>query len=593
MEAAVTETTADREDLAEKASEFLLGVLERMGISADIDIKDDPDKTVLEIQTKDTELVIGRRGVVMDALQHLVNKVVYRDRTGDRTKPLVVDAGGFRDKQLERLRSIAQKMGEKARIAISSSYPPPPSERARSGAAVQGSVGDRAAMTEDTIAAIATAAGVGGVGIVRLSGPAAIAIAAAALGIAPGQLDRRVRVGWVHDRQGRALDQVLAFAMRAPASFTGEDVAELQGHGGPQNLERMLAALVERGARIAEPGEFTRRAVARGKLDLLRAEALLAVIHAGSERAWRLAQDNLGGRLGGEAAALERRALAALAEVEGGIDFPEDDLEVVSAAAVDGELAALEAACRALVEGFRHARAVSGGVTVALVGPVNVGKSSLLNALVGRERALVAAAPGTTRDWLEVSDVWSGVAVTLVDTAGLRVTDDPIEQRGIALGEARVASADVVVVVNDGEAPWDGGARYGERALVVRSKVDLIGEAALRGAGLVDLGPQGLATSATTGQGLDALRRRVLAVAGVADQEGSEQAFVTTARQKDLARVARDAFGAALVARRAARPPEVVAVELREAVRALARLRGVEVGERVLDEVFARFCIGK
>jgi tRNA modification GTPase len=437
-------------------------------------------------------------------------------------------------------------------------------------------------MTDDTIAAIATAAGVGGVGIVRLSGPRAIAIAAGVLGVAADQLDRSVRVGWARDREGCALDQVLAFAMRAPASFTGEDVAELHGHGGPHNLERLLAAVLARGARVAEPGEFTRRAVASGKLDLLRAEALLGVIHAGSERAWRLAQDNLRGRLGGEVAAIEGRGLAVLAELEGGIDFPDDDLDIASAAAIDVQLAELELECGRLVDGFRHARAVSHGITVALVGPVNVGKSSLLNALVGRERALVAAAPGTTRDWLEVSDDWNGVAVALIDTAGLRVTTDPVEQRGIALGEARVASADVVVVVNDGQAPWDDGGRYGDRGVVVRSKADLGGDP--RGA---------LATSATTGLGLDELRHRVLAVAGIADQEGSEQAFVTTARQQALAAAARDAFGAARASRAASRPPEVVAVELREAVRSLARLRGIEVGERVLDEVFARFCIGK
>lgn len=437
-------------------------------------------------------------------------------------------------------------------------------------------------MSDDTIAAIATAAGVGGVGIVRLSGPQAIAIAADALGLVAEQLDRRVRVAWVRDRAGRTLDQVLAFAMRAPASFTGEDVAELHGHGGPHNLERLLAAMLDRGARVAEPGEFTRRAVASGKLDLLRAEALLDVIHAGSERAWRLAQANLGGRLGDEVAAIEHRALAALAELEGAIDFPEEDLELASSSALDAELAALVLACGRMVDGFRHASAVTRGISVALVGPVNVGKSSLLNALVGRERALVGAAPGTTRDWLEIDATWSGIAVTLIDTAGLRETDDPVERRGIALGEARVAAADVVVVINDGQAPWDDGARYGDRLVVVRSKADLGGDAR-----------DALATSAATGQGLEALRSRVLAVAGVADQEGSEQAFVTTARQQALAAAARDAFGAARAARQERRPPEVVAVELRDAVRALAQLRGVEVGDRVLDEVFARFCIGK
>lgn len=435
-------------------------------------------------------------------------------------------------------------------------------------------------ISDDTIAAIATAAGPGGVGIVRLSGPRAVAIAAAVLGV--DELGREVRVGWAHDSQGHRIDQVIAFAMRAPSSFTGEDVAELQGHGGGHNLGKLLASVVERGARIAEPGEFTRRAVANGKLDLLRAEALIEVIHAGSERAWRLAQCNLGGQLGEHVAAIERRALILLAEIEGWIDFPEEDLAAKDATWIAGELETLRAQCAALADGFRHGRALSHGITVALVGPVNVGKSSLLNALVGTERALVAPEPGTTRDWLEVRDVWNGVAVTVVDTAGQRSTDDPIERRGIALGEQRVGEADVVVVVNDGVAAWADGAAYRERALVVRSKADLGGD--LRGV---------LATSATTGAGLDELRARVLAVAGVADREGSEHAIVTTARQQTLAASARDAFAAALSTWFAKRPPELVAIELRQASQSLAQLRGVEVGDRVLDELFARFCIGK
>jgi len=435
---------------------------------------------------------------------------------------------------------------------------------------------------EDTIAAIATAAGVGGIGIVRVSGPQAVAIVAGVLRVEPSTLDRHVRVGWAHDRAGQRLDQVLAFAMRAPASFTGEDVAELHGHGGTHNLGRLLDAVLERGARIAEPGEFTRRAVANGKLDLIRAEALLEVIHAGSERAWRLAQANLGGKLGEVTQELEQRAVGVLAEIEGRIDFPEEGIEVADATAIEGELAALAERCGKLADGFRHGRALSHGITVALVGPVNVGKSSLLNALVDKERALVAAAPGTTRDYLEVSDVWDGVQITIIDTAGTRSTSDAIEARGIELGEQRVASADVVVVVNDANAPWDDGARYGDRALVVRSKADLGGST--HGA---------LATSATTRAGLDDLKRRVLALAGVADREGSEDAFVTTARQQATAAAARDAFDAAVRAWRAKQVPEVVALEVRQGVQALAQLRGLEVGDRVLDEVFARFCIGK
>src|SRR5262245_21740536 len=222
--------------------------------------------------------------------------------------------------------------------------------------------------------------------------------------------------------------------MRAPASFTGEDVAELHGHGGAHNLDRLLAAVVERGARVAEPGEFTRRAVASGKLDLIRAEALREVIHAGSDGAWGRAQANLGGQLGNEVAAIEHRALGVLAELEGALDFPDEDLELTGGAAIDSEISDLEGACGRMVDGFRHASAVTRGIAVALVGPVNVGKSSLLNALVGRERALVGEGPGTTRDWLEVDTAWNGIAVTLIDTAGLRETADPVERRGIALG---------------------------------------------------------------------------------------------------------------------------------------------------------------
>jgi tRNA modification GTPase len=434
----------------------------------------------------------------------------------------------------------------------------------------------------DTIAAIATAAGVGGVGIVRVSGPRALEIVAAVLGVGAEKLDRRVRLGWAHDEAGTRIDQVLAFAMRAPASFTGEDVAELHGHGGTHNLERLLATVIARGARIAEPGEFTRRAVTNGKLDLLRAEALFEVIHAGSERAWRLAQQNLGGRLGAAAQELETRGLRLLAEVEGRIDFPEEDIAVEDRRWIESEIGALADRCGELAAGFRHGRALSQGITVALVGPVNVGKSSLLNALVGKERALVASKPGTTRDYLEVADEWDGVPVTVIDTAGTRETSDEIEARGIALGEQRVASADVVIVVNDHEHPWNDGSQVGERALVVRSKSDLGGDT--HGA---------LATSASTGHGLDELKRRVLALAGVADREGSEDALVTTARQQATAASARDGFAAALAAFRAQKVPEVVALELRQGVHALAQLRGQEVGDRVLDEVFARFCIGK
>jgi tRNA modification GTPase len=250
---------------------------------------------------------------------------------------------------------------------------------------------------------------------------------------------------------------------------------------------------------------------------------------------------------------------------------------------VASEVDSVQRGCSALCASFRGGQAARLGITAALVGPVNVGKSSLLNALVGVERALVAPQPGTTRDWLEVTTTWSGIAVTLVDTAGDRATESPIEQRGIELGRERASLADVVILVNDGEAPWDSGARFGARLIVVRSKADREGRTE----------PGALATSATTGHGLEALRQRILEVAGAADREGSEHAVVTTARQAALAEAARAHSAATLERLRAGAPLELVAAELREVARSLAQLRGVEVGDRVLDEVFSRFCIGK
>ena len=260
-----------------------------------------------------------------------------------------------------------------------------------------------------------------------------------------------MRVGWARDAAGARIDQVLAFAMRAPASFTGEDVAELHGHGGAHNLAALLAAVVARGARIAEPGEFTRRAVVNGKLDLLRAEALLDVIHAGSERALRLAQANLGGRLGEVAAELEARALRVLAEIEGRIDFPDDDLGEEEARVVDGELVrgrgrGARSSPRAFVTGARCSTG-SRSRSSARSTPASRRCSTRWSATSARSSR---AEPGTTRDYLEVGDVWNGVAVTLIDTAGTRATADAIEARGIELGERRVGAADVVVVVNDG-----------------------------------------------------------------------------------------------------------------------------------------------
>lgn len=436
---------------------------------------------------------------------------------------------------------------------------------------------------QETIAAVATGAGVGGVGVVRVSGPRAIEIVGAVVGLAAEQLDRRVRYRVARALDGTRIDDVLVFAMRAPRSFTGEDVAELQGHGGAVNLARLLRAALERGARPAQPGEFSRRAFENGKLDLVRAEGLLGVIEAGSERAWRIAQAQLDGALGRRLGELERRVLRVLAEVEGALDFPDEDLQEQGVSWLASELRELHAACGALAESYRAGQALRRGISVALVGAVNVGKSSLLNAFAGKERALVSELPGTTRDYVEVHVEWDGVAVTLVDTAGLRAASDPVEAGGVALGARRAAEADVVLVVSDGESPWIRD--HEDKALYVLSKADLERERAL---------PEGLdvvRTSSVTGLGLEEVRRKVLERQGLVAAAGDGEVLVTE-RQRGLAALAASSLGTALE-RLTSYPRELVAYDIREGYKALIDMRGAEAEDRVVDEIFARFCIGK
>lgn len=444
-------------------------------------------------------------------------------------------------------------------------------------------------MSDDTIAAIASAVGPAGVGVIRMSGPDSIAIAAALIGVAPAALiDRQLVHGIARDRAGERLDDVLAVAMRAPRSFTGEDVAEVHGHGGAWNMRRLLRAVIDGGARLALPGEFSRRAFASGKLDLAQAEGLLAVIEAGSERGWRLAQAHLAGGLGRAVDALRAEATALLAEVEATIDFPEEDVDFLSASGAGPRASALADRVAELARTYAVGRAVREGIEVALVGPVNAGKSSLFNALLGEERAIVTPEPGTTRDYVEARSVWQGIPVTLVDTAGTR--DDSAseaEARGQALGARRAREADVRLrVVAADQAP--AGALAGALAaadpgeLVVMSKCDL-----------APAPPGAIATSALTGAGIEALRSAVVSRVSGTSVDADEGTIVTTERQYETLRRSASALARGAEAVAASAAPELIAVELREACDALAEVTGGDVGEDVLDALFRRFCIGK
>jgi tRNA modification GTPase len=437
----------------------------------------------------------------------------------------------------------------------------------------------------DTIAAIASATGPAGVGVIRLSGPAAGAILARLSGRPVDRFaDRRLTRARLRAVDGALLDDVLCVVMRAPRSFTGEDVVELHGHGGAVNLGRLLGAVLDAGARLAEPGEFSRRALAAGKLDLVQAEALLAVVEASSAQALRVAQAQLAGGLGARIDAIRAEVVELLAELEAAVDFPEEGLGLdAGGAALASRLGRLAAACEALVASHAVGRVLRHGIEVALRGPVNAGKSSLFNALLGTERALVAAEPGTTRDFVEARAVWDGVAVTLIDTAGERETDGELERRGIALGARRSAAADVelwlVPAGGDSSPPEPPAAA---RRLVVWSKADLGGVPA--GA---------LAASAVTGAGVEALRAAIVerVTGGRADVDGD--AVVTTERQRRTLELAGAALERALGAAAAGRGEELVALELREARGALDAVLGRGADDAVLDALFARFCIGK
>lgn len=439
----------------------------------------------------------------------------------------------------------------------------------------------------DTIAAIATPAGRGGVGVIRISGPDAATIAGVVVNRSPDGLpDRRMTVAIAKDADAQRLDEVLAVLMRAPNSYTGEDIAEIHGHGGTVNMARLLRAVLDAGARLAEAGEFTRRAFENGKLDLTRAEAVLDVIEASSERAWRLAQAQLDGGFGDEVGRFRARTTELLAAVEACIDFPEEGEEYLSDAAIADQAENLADDLAALAGTFSLGRALRQGIEVAIVGPVNSGKSSLFNMLLGRDRAIVDPEPGTTRDFVEASTVWHGIPVTFIDTAGDRAAESRVERQGIERGRKRAVEADLLLRAfsASGEIPETHDQRGpGQREMAVVTKADLLnGEAAT----------ELLTTSAKTGQGIEELRERIVtAVCGVA--ESDDGYVVTSERQRALLDAAASGLRCAGAACREGRPAEIVALEVREAVEKLAEMQGERVGEEVLDELFGRFCIGK
>ena len=461
---------------------------------------------------------------------------------------------------------------------------------------------------DDDIAAIATAPGESGLAVVRVSGAGALAVAdrvfrgRAPLADAPSHT---LHHGWAcaPDAAASPLDEVVAGVFRAPRSFTREDVVELSCHGGALPARRVLEALLAAGARLARPGEFTLRAFLRGRLDLAQAEAVADLIHAETRAASDLALSQLRGALSLRLRDFAERVGDCAAEVEARVDFAEDVGGIEVPAHVIGAARTLAAELAAFVGEGAWARAVREGVHVPIVGRPNAGKSTLFNRLLGEERAIVAATPGTTRDRVSEALELGGVRVTLSDTAGLRAGADEVEAEGVERSRSVMASSAAVLWVHDATRPPDAedmaiaAALRGRRVLVALNKRDLPGaarpaELAAALAGLLGEAPPVVALSARTGDGVAELRREIEQLLGGAGH-GPLSGAVANARHAEALARATAALERAAVAGERGEPGECVALELREALAAIEEVTGQRVSDELLDRIFGRFCIGK
>lgn len=442
----------------------------------------------------------------------------------------------------------------------------------------------------DLIAAIATAPGRSGIGVIRLSGPGLAPLIEQIIG-RPLQ-PRRATLADFSDRQGAPIDQGLALYFPAPHSYTGEDMLELQGHGGPVVLQLLLRRCLELGARVAEPGEFTRRAYLNDKLDLAQAESVIDLIDATTAEAARCAVRSLHGEFSEQIHVLTRSLIELRALVEATLDFPEEEIDFLKQADAAGRLRALQQQLEAVLEASRQGSLLREGIHIVLAGQPNVGKSSLLNRLAGEELAIVTDIPGTTRDALrQLIDV-GGVPAHIIDTAGLRASEDPVEKLGIARTWSTIDKADLVLLLEDaatGETPED-------RAILERLPRDL---PCLRVMNKVDLtdhppavetqdGTMRVWLSAKTGAGIDLLRGALLETVGW--HSAGEGVYMARERHLQALNQARAHL------QRAAgegRRPELFAEELRLAQDALSSITGAFTADDLLGEIFSRFCIGK
>jgi tRNA modification GTPase len=457
---------------------------------------------------------------------------------------------------------------------------------------------------EDTIAAIATGMGEAGIAVVRISGRTAVATAARAFRSRRGASLEAARshtltYGWVVWPDGSVVDEVLAAVMHGPRSYTGEDVVEFHTHGGWVAVRRALDAVLAAGARLADPGEFTRRAFLNGRLDLAQAEAVIDIIRAKTERAMTVAVGQLSGALSDPVRRLRGDILEMTAHLEADIDFPELGLEVQTMASVESGCREVLSGIDRLLSGARQGRLLQEGLRVVIAGRPNVGKSSLLNRLVRENRAIVTDIPGTTRDVIEEWVNLNGIPVVFVDTAGIRETGELLEQLGVDRSREALRRADLVLFVVDavsGILPEDqevASSLPADRAVIgVVNKVDAAGAVLSDDVPELFKGAPTVALSALTGQGISELER-LIAEAALGGRMSTSDILVANARHEEALRGARDHVTAALVSLEQGMGSDLVSIDLRAAYTDLGLITGDTAGEDLLDQIFSRFCIGK
>ncbi len=442
----------------------------------------------------------------------------------------------------------------------------------------------------DTIAAVATPTGRGGIGVVRISGPATRTIAEKLLGKLPAP--RHATFTRFRAVDGQPIDEGLALFFPAPHSYTGEDVLELHGHGGPVVLDMLLQRALALGARPARAGEFTERAFLNDKLDLAQAEAVADLIDAGSQAAARAALRSLEGEFSKQVRALTERLIQLRMHVEAAIDFPEEEVDFLTDEKIGNGVAALDADLRQLLATAQQGQLLHDGMVLVLAGRPNAGKSSLLNALTQRDAAIVSDIPGTTRDVLREYIQLDGLPLHIVDTAGLRMARDAIEAEGVRRARAELERADRALLIVDDTQPGDSAALFEELPpglahIVVRNKIDLTG----RASGITQRdGITEVALSAKTGDGLELLRRHLKECIGY--HPATEGGF--SARRRHLDAIQRAQAHLVTARRHAqARAGELLAEELRQAQQVLSEITGEFTADNLLGRIFASFCIGK